>query len=233
MMSRQGARCKRPRDSKFNYLRFLEEITRPELDFNELEQIIEREVSLSVKLLRLLNSAVLGYFSGVNSVRQALLVLGERTVRKWASMIALTELGRDRPDELVVTCLLRARFCEVVGEEIGLAGQPHDLFLVGMLSLVDALVGRPLAEVLDELAVSHDIHEALTSGNTPMGTVRELAIAHERGEWDEVETLLSRLPVSEPRLAELYRDALAWVDNIFRHPSARTRGKNTNRSLCA
>ena len=216
---------------KLNYLRFFEQISQPELDFGELEQIIEREVSLSVKLLRLLNSAASGYFGGVNSVRQALLVLGERMVKKWASMIAVTELGRDRPSELVVTCLLRARFCELMGQATGL--RQHDLFLVGMLSLVDALVGRSLPEILKELAVSHDIQEALTATDNPMGACRGLVIAHERGDWTQVEALSSDLPVSDQRIAEMYRETVVWVDRVFRNPSPSAEGGSIQAPSCA
>lgn len=218
---------------KFHYLRFFEEVSKPEVDFRRLELIIEREVSLSVKLLRLLNSAVRGQFGGVNSVHQALLVLGERIVKKWASMIALTELGQDRPAELVATCLLRARFCELLGEAIGLTGSYHNLFLVGMLSLVDALIGRPLTEVLDELAVSHDIRDALIETDSPMGAIRALVAAHERGDWERVEGLSQKLPVSDIRIAELYRDAVAWVDHVFRRPPSSTNSTSTLAPLCA
>lgn len=218
---------------KFNYLRFFEEISKPELDFRQLELIIEREVSLSVKLLRLLNSAVLGHFGGVNSVHQALLVLGERIVKKWASMIVLTELGQDRPAELVVTCLLRARFCELLGEAIGFTGSHHDLFLVGMLSLVDALVGRPLTEVLDELAVSHDIQDALIEADSPMGTIRALVVAHERGDWERVEGLSQKLPLSDIRIAELYGDAVVWIDQVFQRPPSWTTSTSVRAPLCA
>jgi EAL and modified HD-GYP domain-containing signal transduction protein len=218
---------------KFNYLRFFEEISKPELNFRQLELIIEREVSLSIKLLRLLNSALLGHFGGVNSVHQALLVLGERIVKKWASMIVLTELGQDRPAELVVTCLLRARFCELLGQDIGFMGSHHDLFLVGMLSLVDALVGRPLTEVLDELAVSHDIRDALIEGDSPMGTIRALVVAHERGDWERVEGLAQKLRVSDLRIAELYRDAVAWIDQVFQRVPSSTTKASVRASACA
>ncbi len=200
---------------KLNYLRFFEEISRPELDFNRLEQIIEREVSLSIKLLRLLNSAMLGYFGGVNTVWQALLVLGERTMKRWASMIAMTELGDDKPRELVVTCLVRARFCELLGQAAGLHDRNHDLFLVGMLSLIDALVGRPLIEVLDELAVSREIRESLTEADSPMAIVRALVVAHERGSWETVDRLAAQLSLSEVPIADLYRVAVVWADDVF------------------
>ncbi|MCH7717807.1 MAG: HDOD domain-containing protein, partial [Gemmatimonadetes bacterium] len=201
---------------KLNYLRFFEELSRPELDFNRLEQIIEREVSLSVKLLRLLNSARLGYFGGVNTVWQALLVLGERTMQRWASMIAMTEMGEDKPRELVVTCLVRARFCELLGQAARLHDRDHDLFLVGMLSLIDALVGRPLIEVLDELAVSQEIREALIETDSPMAIIRALVVAHERGAWETVDRFAAQLSLSDVPIADLYREAVVWADDVFR-----------------
>ena len=94
---------------KLNYLQLIQEVSRLELDFDRLEEIIKGDVSLSVRLLRMLNSAAFGYKGRVRSVKGALTLLGEATVKKWATMLAIGELGEDKPAELVVTCLVRAR----------------------------------------------------------------------------------------------------------------------------
>ena len=139
---------------KLNYLRFIQEVSRPDLDFDQVERIVKQDVSLTVKLLRFLNSAAFGYGGRVSSVKQALILLGDRQVKKWATMIALGEMAEDKPRELVVTCLVRARLCELLAPVCGFIDHSHDLFLVGLLSLVDAIVGRPIVEVVGEMPLS-------------------------------------------------------------------------------
>lgn len=200
---------------KLNYIRFLKEVSRPELDFDRLEEIIEQEVSLSVKLLRLLNSAAFGFSGTVNSVRQALLLLGEQSTKKWASMIALGEMGDDKPRELVFTCLLRARMCELAAYTVGLRAMAQDLFLVGMLSLIDVLIGRPVEELLEEMAVSEAIKEAVLEDRSPMGQVRSLVTAYERGQWERFERCAEEISVPQGKLTAAYNDALSWANQVF------------------
>ncbi len=200
--------------SKLNYLQLIQEVSRPELDFDRLEQIIKGDVSLSVRLLRLLNSAAFGYKGRVRSVKGALTLLGEEPVKKWATMLAIGELGEDKPEELVVTCLVRARMCELLAPSASLAGHAHDLFLVGLLSLVDALVGRPLAELVQELALSEEIQEGILDDESRLGRVRLLVGAHEQGDWEQAASLATELGVPESSLPDHYRVALDWQRQV-------------------
>lgn len=199
---------------KLNYLRLIQEVSRPELDFHRLEEIIKGDVSLSVRLLRLLNSAAFGYKGRVRSVRGALTLLGEQSVKKWATMLAIGGLGEDKPPELVVTCLVRARMCELLAPGTGLASHDHDLFLVGLLSLVDVLVGRPLAELVDEMALSADIRAGVLERDSRLGRVRSLVIAHERGDWEQVSSLARSLGLSEDSIPALYKGAVEWQQQV-------------------
>ncbi len=199
---------------KVNYLRLIREVSRPELDFDRVEQIIRREVSLSVRLLRLLNSAAFGYKGEVRSVKGALTLLGERAVRKWATMLAIGEMAEDKPPELVATCLVRARLCELLAPSSGLAAHGHDLFLVGMLSLVDALVGRPLAELVQEMALSDEIRDGVLESGSRLGRVRSLALAHERGDWKRVSALAEELGVAESAIPGMYMRAVEWQQQV-------------------
>ncbi len=199
---------------KLNYLQLIQEVSRPELDFDRLEQIIKGDVSLSVRLLRLLNSAAFGYKGRVRSVKGALTLLGEEPVKKWATMLAIGELGEDKPEELVVTCLVRARMCELLAPSASLAGHAHDLFLVGLLSLVDALVGRPLAELVQELALSEEIQEGILDDESRLGRVRLLVVAHEQGDWERASSLATELGVPESSFPDHYRVALEWQRQV-------------------
>src|SRR5262249_556531 len=100
--------------SKLVHMQFLSELNGPAIDFVRMEQVIKQDVGLSVKLLRYLKAAAFGWRSEITSIRHALALLGERAFRRWASVLVLAELSADRPAELLTTCLVRARFCELL-----------------------------------------------------------------------------------------------------------------------
>jgi c-di-GMP-related signal transduction protein len=197
--------------SKLTYVRFLKELSAPELDWSAIERAIKHDVSLSVKLLRFLNSAAFGWRSRVTTLKNALVMLGERPFRKWASLIAVVGMTDDRPPELALTCLGRARLAEQLCPLVGLAGRELDAFLVGLFSSLDAMVGRPLPELLAEISVSPEIDAALLGGDSPLGKLRLLVMAYERGAWNEVTALATSLRLPEDRLPEPYRLAIEWA----------------------
>jgi c-di-GMP-related signal transduction protein len=196
---------------KLTYLDFLRELQQPELNYDNLERVIRRDVSLSMRLLRYLNSAAFYWRSKVTSLKSALVLLGERPFRKWASLIAIVGIIGDGPAELATTCLSRAYFCESLCRATGRSGLQLDGFLVGMLSAIDALVGRPMNEILQEIAVSREIEEALTNAATPLGKMRALVLSYEAALWDDVSTMARGLSMPEADLPDLYRESLEWA----------------------
>jgi c-di-GMP-related signal transduction protein len=205
--------------SKLNYLKILREIHQPELEYPAIEALIEREVSLAYKLLRYINSALFSWKNPVESIRQALVVLGEREIRNWVSLAALPTLASDKPDELVRTSLVRARFCESLAPLAGAADRKADLFLLGLFSLLDAMLGRPLKETLAEIRVNREIAAALVGEAPPdnsMAVVYDLVRDYEAGHWDALAAAADRLNLSRDLIPELYVDALAWSERVFR-----------------
>jgi len=204
---------------KFHYLQILSEISRPELDYQRLEGIIKQEVSLSYKLLRYINSAAFGWRGQIESIKQALVLLGESEIRKWLSLVALPSLTQDKPEELVVTAAVRARFCESLAPWIGLGHRKTDLFFLGMFSLLDAIMDRPLETVLTEIRLADDVREALLGGarkNSRLARVHALVRAHEMAGWEAVTSITGQLGLPPGTTAGLYLDAVSWADRIFR-----------------
>ena len=204
---------------KLNYLRILREIHQPELEFRELESLIQRDVSLASKLLRYVNSAIFGWISPVQSIRQALALLGEQEIRNWASLAALPTLAVDKPDELMRMALLRARFCELLAPWEGLAHRKADLFLLGLFSLLDAMLDRPLAEILAEMRLRGDIPETLLGTGhpeRPMALIYRLVRHYESANWEGVAATANRLQVPVEIIPELYLNAVAWSNEMNR-----------------
>lgn len=207
---------------KLNYLRLLAELHSPELEFGQIEHLIKQEASLCHRLLRYINSAACASLLPVTSIAQALVFLGENELRRWISLAALPMLASDKPEELVENAVLRARFCELIAPWAGLGARAQELFLMGMFSLLDAMVGRPLDELLGELHLSPDIHDALlgmgTAANTP-AHVYELVLACEKAEWETVSARARLIQLPPEVISGLYLEAVNWCGQMFHSPA--------------
>lgn len=203
---------------KLNYLRILQELQRPEVEFGRLEGLLRPEVSLSYKLLRFVNSATFGFTRHIESLREALVLLGENEIRKWASLVVLPRLAANKPGELVLTAVVRARLCELLARPAGLGSRASELFLMGLFSLLDVMMDQPLGELLKPLHVNDDVRAALldrAQPDNPLSAVYSLVRAHEQAEWETVSAIAGRLGVAKEMIAELYLDAVRWGDTVF------------------
>src|SRR4051812_387783 len=192
-------------------LRRLSELTAGDVSFEDLERIIASDVGLSLKLLRYVNSAFFALPRTVNSVREALNMLGVRTVRRWATVMAISSIP-DVPDELVALALRRAHMCEILAGS-ALPEERETLFTIGLFSVADALLDVPMSEVLDSLPFSDEIQEALMRREGPKGELLAAVCAYERSEFP---TLAAAADPAAPSLAGAYRAALEWADEAGR-----------------
>jgi EAL and modified HD-GYP domain-containing signal transduction protein len=190
-------------------LRRLSELTAGDVSFEDLERIIASDVGLSLKLLRYVNSAFFALPRTVSSVREALSMLGVRTVRRWATVMVISSIP-DVPDELVALGLRRAHMCEILAGSAS-NEERETLFTVGLFSVADALLDMPMADVLDSLPFTDEIQAALLRREGPKGELLAAVTAYERGEFPT-------LPAADnsPTLAGAYRAALEWADEAGR-----------------
>lgn len=200
---------------KLTYLRVLQEANQTELNFEKLEALIRQDVALSFKLLRYINSAMFSLRSRVESIKQALVLLGPVVMRKWVSLLAIASMGDDRPEEVVVSALVRARFSELLGEHGSLGHSAADLFLTGMLSFMDVVLGRPMSEMVGELPLPAPMREALLGGAVGLGKVLRLVQAYEKADWGRVAQLREGMPLRDEQLAPLYEEAVEWTNQIY------------------
>jgi c-di-GMP phosphodiesterase len=194
-----------PPTGRMAELRSLAGLYASSITFEELEAVIARDVGLSYRLLCYLNSAFFNLPRRVASVREALVLLGMRAVRRWATLMALSG-AEDRPHELTVTALLRGRFCELIGHGHG-AEDLDAYFTVGLFSVMDAIAGAPLEQALEALPLTEEAHAALLERRGSMGDALAAVQAYERGEVALAAEHAPGLP-----LGVLYLDALAWAD---------------------
>jgi EAL and modified HD-GYP domain-containing signal transduction protein len=200
--------------SKLAILQLVQEVHRPDPDFAKIETIIRPDVTLSLKLLSYLQTAGWGFKRPIQSVKQALLMLGDSGIRRWASLVALATLGYDRAPELVATSAVRASFCEGLMTELGLAQGADEGFLMGLFSTIDALLGQPLDAALERLALAQEVKDTLQGAHNWLHPIYALVLAYERGVWEEVSRLAASLSLSEDRIRERYQAAVAFGDEV-------------------
>lgn len=203
-----------------NYLRLLAEVNRPNVDLDKLEEIIKSDVSLASKLLLYLNSASIGVRHKITSIKQAMVMLGAKPLAQWVSLVAITHIGSGKPDEVMVTSLKRARFCETIADHVDLNHRRFDLFMLGMLSMLDVLLNRPIEELLAPMPLSLDVKETLSGGTTALGKVLDLTIGCERNDCSLVIDLSSQLGLSGEHTEQIYRDAIFWADATSKNIAA-------------
>jgi len=208
-------RRKAPSPSRTNHLRLLREVGQQDIDFARVERLIREEVAFSVRLLRYLNSAGFGWRFQVETIQHALRLLGVRELRKWVSAVATVGLAEGKPAELVATALIRARLAELLAEPTGLPRADLDLFLSGLLSVMDVVMDEPLDRLLESMAVNHAVRTGLLGHEPPFGPVLDLVVAQERGDWPRMERLAGEMGTAPARVQEAYRSATAWTRTLL------------------
>lgn len=191
--------------ARMNVMRLVATLNGPHVDLAGLDELITRDVGLSYGLLRYINSAFFGLRREVTSVRQALVFLGLANVRRWATLLALVSVD-DKPHELLVTALLRARMTQLLGPTFG---EPDEegLFTVGLFSVIDAIMDAPMTRVLESLPFSDEVVEALLEHEGPKGGALHCVLACERGDVEEAR----RGAAADAMLGSLYLDAANWA----------------------
>jgi EAL and modified HD-GYP domain-containing signal transduction protein len=200
---------------KAHYLWLLQAINKPELDRKEIVALIESEVSLCYKLLRFLNSPLFNFRSEISSTRHALALLGDQEIKKWVSVAAVLGIAGNKLNELVLTALARGHCCELLAVNRGAHRDRQSMFLLGIFSLMEALLGRPMSETLSEVALPSVVRAALLGKPNRHRKTLELVKAFEAGRWGEVSELAVALGQDESQLAAAYVEAVDRAQKIF------------------
>lgn len=193
----------------------LRELSKEDLDFNALQKVIMRDPCVTYMLFKYINSTFFGVKYEVTSIRHALRLLGEQEIKKWCSMTVLIHMSGGQPDELVQSALLRARFCETLGRRLSMKSLESELFLMGLFSYMDALLGRPLSEVLEEISLSSELKDVLLGKTNSLSSIYELVLSYERGDWDDVTDRISRLNIGAEEITTLYTQSFQWVSQAL------------------
>jgi EAL and modified HD-GYP domain-containing signal transduction protein len=198
------------------YLTLLGALNRDDLGVDELEDLVKHDVSLSYRVLRSVNSWLYGLRHEVTSIRHALVLLGIDQIRKWASVWVLAGLNSTGTQETVNVAILRARCCELIGDQLTGAEEGQSFFLLGLCSLLDVVLGRPMKEALEEMPLPAVVNDALMGEQNQARFVLDAVLAYEQGKWNESAEAMERLRLSPDLLPAIYADALRWARELLK-----------------
>jgi len=194
--------------ARMSIMRLLAELQTPSTEFGQIDLIIRQDVSLSYKLLRLINSAYYARASEIKSIKQALTLLGLNQIRAWVSLLLLSETD-NKPPALIITAMVRAKMAELlVDKNPRIKGE--EAFTVGLFSVLDALLDLPFEEVFKQIPLSPLITQALIEKKGELGKLLNIVLAQEQGDWDSLESEM----LDRDQIQTSYLQAVAWADEV-------------------
>jgi len=201
--------------ARLRYLSLLEAVLAPEVDLRQVADLIARDAALAYALLRYINSAFFAFPRPIGSVLEGLLLLGERAVVRWACLMNLAALGAQAPTELLVECAVRARLCELIAQHCREPVAAGEAFFVGLFSLLEVLLHRPMSAIVAEVPLPAGVKAALLGVRNPLRDVLDCVLAYVAAEWETFAARLAPLGPVPSEVPRRYREAVAWARDVL------------------
>jgi EAL and modified HD-GYP domain-containing signal transduction protein len=200
--------------SKLTLLELMSESANAQFDIEKVASIIERDAALSYLLLRFINNPMINKREKINSLRHALNYLGEVEVKKFIALLSLASLNDTKPVELLQVSLIRAKFCELFEQHKNGKSKSMSAFIVGLFSLLDAILDGDMATILEKLPISEKIKRPLLGIDGDFSQYLETARAFESGLWGKIVTQSEKLDISQKELHGIFNDSIRWSNEM-------------------
>jgi len=198
---------------KVNYIQLLNLVNKEDFEISELAEVIGRDTALTISLLKMVNRMTVN--SGITTIRHAAAMLGQAELWKWINTAVAGELYADKPSELTRLSLLRAKFAENLAPLFGIKNRAEELFLMGLFSVLDVILEKPMEEALKLVMVAESISDALAGHKGVLAPVLELMTQYETANWQEVSRLLLLADMDVAPLSDAYQGALRWYKDLM------------------
>ena len=200
--------------NKDTAIKILKLINKDDFDFNKLEELIIKDLGLSYKIIKLINSSAYCLKNEVRSIKYAIALLGRKEIIKWLYVVLLNDLKENNTDELIKVSLQRAKLCELICNMSEYKNNVYSAYMVGLFSVMDAILNCSIEVILKELYIDDEIKEGLIEKDNYLNKILKLAINYEKGQWENVEFYTKEICVNDNKLAEAYIDAIKWADDV-------------------
>ncbi len=198
---------------KVNYIELLNVINDVDFDLSDAADVISRDAALVISLLKIANR--LSRNSEITSVKHACAMIGQKELKQWINTAVTEALCADRPNEIIRMVMIRAKFSQELAPLFGSATDAEELFLMGLFSMLDIMLEKPMEEALDMVLVSKDIKDTLLERNGKYSIVYDFVRAYENADWSDVSRLMLLRNISEKQVSAKYIESLQWYHNMF------------------
>ncbi len=199
--------------NRLSHIEILRLLREDPIDIRKLSLVVKRDASLTYRLLRLINSPVCAMRQEVRSVQAALLAVGENVFRRMFTLAITSELNAGRPEEILRMAFVRGRFCELAAEPCAL--DPTEQYLLGLLSLLPAMLRLPMEDLAPGLPLREEIRRALLGAAVAERTLLEWLVNHERGDWAACDAILAARGLEQETLLHCYAEAVMWAESAL------------------
>lgn len=196
------------------YIMLLSELSKDEPSYSKLEDIVMKDFSITIKLLKLVNSAAYYSSNRITSIRHALTILGFKELKKWFSLLMIRDAGSSQPKELIRMSLIRAKMFELLLKRTPLKKKSSEGFLIGMLSLADVILDRKMAEVISDIPLDQEIEDALFREEGILTEFIQVIEMYEQGNWDDIKEIIIKYNIQFVDVSNDYLAAIDWVNVI-------------------
>lgn len=215
----QGVAVRAMSTQQMTQMRLMAALNHPNASATSVEGLVRQDARLCYRVLRCVNSAGFGLQREIHSIREALMLLGMDQIRKWASIWSLAGMNGGSP-ELVNMTIVRAGCCELVGAALGHPDNGAELFLLGLCSLLDVILQKPMRDVVAHLPLTQSTRDALLGKDGPARLVLDVVTQYERGDWDRANETAGRLGLDTLDLRSAYHRALAITTQLTQAAAA-------------
>lgn len=198
---------------KVNYIELLNMVNSAEFELTKAADVIGRDTALTISLLQMVNNMSVN--SGITTIRHAAAMLGEKELKKWINTAVVNALYADKPSEVTRLSLLRAKFAENLAPSYGLAARKEELFLMGLFSVLDVILEKPMEEALGMVKVSSDISNALVKGEGKLAPVMDFMVQYESANWPEVSRQMILGNMDTDVVSDAYMGSLSWYRDLM------------------
>lgn len=198
---------------KINYIELLNLVNEDSFELTDAADVIGRDTALVIDLLKMVNRMSIN--SEITSIRHAAAMLGQRELKKWTTTAVAKQLCQDKPNEITRLSLLRAKFAENLAPVLSMGTKSHELFLMGLFSVLDLILNKPIEEALALLKVSKDIQSALIQRTGPLAPAYDFILQYENANWQEISRIMVLHNIEMDAVSSAYRKALEWYRDIF------------------
>ncbi len=204
-------------NNKVNFFQILKEISDPNPNFEKITQVIEMDPVLTLQLLKLINSVAYRAIQCITSVKEALIRLGTKEIKKWLSVLMLRDVTKEKPIEIIRLSLVRAYFMELMANETSLKSRKSEAFLFGLFSMIEVLFNSDKEELLKDIPLNEDLKDGLLGKENAFTSLYNVVIYYENGDWDKLEEYIQqkKLGISSVSILNFYYDAINLANQLI------------------